>query len=110
MQVELLDELGEETRLCVQGQVGVGPHRGAVAPEGEYRGDAPMICVQPFDHLVPQGIVHHQAVDEDQRRTVATRVEILDLAGAQLDGLHLVLSLVVPHSKARWTRLINLAG
>ena len=76
--------------MPAQRQVGVGVHRVAMGAERQRRRDAPMIGGQIGDHVVPQRGVHHKAVQQHERGTVAAGVLVFDRPGGQLDLLHRV--------------------
>jgi hypothetical protein len=85
VEVEAIEELGHEPGGPAQGKVCVAAHRVAMRAERLCRGDAAVVGRELGDHVVPEGGVHHQAVQEHDRRSFATGVPVLDRSGGELD-------------------------
>jgi hypothetical protein len=87
-QVETVEELGDEPRDPAQRQVCVGVHRVAVCPQRQRRHHAPVIDGEVGDHVIPEGGVHQEPVQQHEGRASAAGVLVVDRPGGQLDLVH----------------------
>ena len=87
-QVEALEKLADEPRDPAQRQVCVGVHRVAVCPQWQRRCHAPVIDGEVGDHVVPEGGVHQEPVQQHERRAVAAGVLVVDRPRGQFDLVH----------------------
>ena len=77
MQVESVQEVGEDARDAELGEVGVGVHRFRVCSERQRRGDA-AVGAQEWDDVVPESSGHEEAVAEDDDGSGAAGVLVVD--------------------------------
>ena len=87
LELERGDEVGDQRRQPVGGEVGVLAHRRAVRAERQVGDDAAKRVLEPRDDLAPERAVDEGAMDEDDRRAVGgTGLGIGDRAGRELDS------------------------
>jgi len=87
IEVQGLQQVGDDLDLTTQGQVGTGPHRAPVPAERQHGADVGEPDGQHRQDEVPLRVVHEQAMEQHHGRA-ATADVVLDRAGGQFDGLH----------------------
>jgi hypothetical protein len=80
-QVETVEKLGHEPRDPAKRQVCVGVHRVAMRPQRQRRRHASVIDGEAGDHIIPEGGVHQEPVQQHERRSFAARVLVFDRPG-----------------------------
>ena len=87
LELERVEELGDELHLRPQPELGVRAHRAPVRAERQ-RGEDAAKRAQAGQHLAPQRVIHQQPVQQHDGRAVAAGVLVLDRPCAQLDLGH----------------------
>jgi hypothetical protein len=90
-QLEPLQKFGHQQGDPVDAEVGPRPHGLAMRAEWQCRRNAAEGWCQLGDHAAPHGVVHEHAVEEHDRRTAATRVEVVNQPSRKINSVEIGL-------------------